>query len=81
MKRNPRKPAPSVAAPKREKRRHPKYQWTPAKYRSVVKGDDKNNLPGLREIVEGFEARDGFDLRLKKWSTWLRLAVLRGIFL
>lgn len=37
--------------------------WTPEKYKTVVGGDSKLRIPGLRSLVKGFEPSDGFKLR------------------
>lgn len=48
---------------KRKQRQYgTKYQWTPAKYKSIILGNKESNIPGLRSIAEGFEKEDGFNV-------------------
>lgn len=65
-----------------------KYKWTKEKYAEVVGGKRDAQIEGLRTLVEGFEAEDGYDLT--KVETWTkaqrervrdyfhRVAVLQG---
>src|SRR5690606_1677208 len=46
-----------------------KYVWTKEKYKSVVGGNRRENIVGLRSIVKGFDKKDGFDLNKgDKWT-------------
>lgn len=42
-----------------------KIQWTKEKYALALRGD---TLPGLRRVVRGFTAKDGYDIR--SFDTW-----------
>ena len=51
-----------------------KYQWTAAKYRSILLGE--SHLPGLRSIMRGFDSRDGFNVRvISEWTPYQRRKV------
>ena len=48
------------------KRKKPAKPWSAEKYRIAIQGDE---LPGLRSTVEGFNAKDGYDLRhIDSWT-------------
>lgn len=45
--------------------------WPIEKYVSVVKGDKEFNIPSLRSVVKGFDAKDGFDIRhADEWTSY-----------
>lgn len=51
-----------------------KYQWSAAKYRSILLGE--KHLPGLRSIMHGFESKDGFNVReISEWTAYQRRKV------
>lgn len=52
-------------APRKE---FPKVTWTPEKYRDWVKGRPAEGMDSLREVMRGFDSRDGFNLN--KYEDW-----------
>jgi hypothetical protein len=43
------------------------YKWTVESYRAAIQGGD--GMPGLRSLVRGFEAAEGYDLRnIASWT-------------
>lgn len=53
-----------------------KYQWSAAKYRSILLGEPGVNLPGLRSLMTGFDSGDGFNVNnISKWTAYQRRKV------
>lgn len=47
-----------------------RIKWTAEKYKLAVQGIKGTGVPGLRSLVEGFDAADGYSLRdVDAWST------------
>lgn len=53
-----------------------KYRWTPAKYKAALLGNRENGVEGLRSLVKGFDAKDGYDVRnIDEWTPQQRRRV------
>jgi hypothetical protein len=57
-----------------------KYQWNKDKYRAIVAGDKSLGIEGLRSIVKGFDAKDGYSVKdVDSWSAYQKRKV-REVF-
>jgi hypothetical protein len=53
-----------------------KYQWSAAKYRSILLGEPAAELPGLRSLMHGFDSRDGYNVKaVSEWTPYQRRKV------
>lgn len=53
-----------------------KYQWSAAKYRSILQGEPASQLPGLRSLMRGFDPKDGFNVtKISQWTPYQRRKV------
>lgn len=53
-----------------------KYQWSAAKYRSILMGESRAELPGLRSLMRGFDVKDGYNVKaISEWTPYQRRKV------